>query len=440
MGRPKKVQTDIPPHSEEAEQGVLGSMLIDPKGILPQATIKIEEEDFYIPANKTIYSRIKELYEKGKPVDLITLTNYLRDKEDLQAVGDIAYVTHLFTFVPSASNFNYYVEIVKDKSTLRKIIEKCRETITTAFENKDDVESVISQAQIEVGGIRRFNYVPPKTLADHIEEKMSRIENGEPNEDVIETRIKELDRLSPLRKGDFVIIKGEKKAGKSIFALSILENICIFNKLTGLYFSLEDRIPKVVDRIFSGASRIPGERHHIKKMTPEDITRAGEAVLKISASNIIIYDDVFDLSGIVARSKQAVLDHPDLAIIVIDYAQLARVVSKKSDSREREVATISRTLRLLSMETGVPIIVLSQVNKDGESRESRTLEQDCTACWKIDFDPDEEEEEKYQSKVRIIRIEFQRNGESGVFFPVRFLGHLARVENPAAEKLDFDKK
>jgi replicative DNA helicase len=411
------------PFSQDAEMGILGSILLSKPSIRAEIFTNLEEEDFHLPQHKVLFTEMKTMQEAGKKVDLILFTEFISSRGKLDEIGGAPYVTEIFTFVPSASNWKYYLEILKDKSLMRKLIERSVKTIDYATAKTEffTLDDVLNRTQVAFGKMKKWNSEPPKTLMDHVHEKMERMQSGEPDEDLIPSGIIDLDAVSPIRKGDMPIIKAKRKAGKSILALSVLENICITHKKTGVYFSLEDRTSKVVDRIMAGVSRIPMNKHHVKKLSKEEIDRVGKAVLKISESRLIVYDDAFDLSTILNKSLKASIDYPDLAIIVVDYAQLIRVEVKKNDSREREVATISRALRLLAMETGVPIILISQVNSDGETRESRALEQDCTASWHLMQDDD--------PAIRKIHVEFQRNGESDVYVPVRFMGEVARVEN-----------
>jgi replicative DNA helicase len=424
------------PHSAEAEQGLIGSMLMDPH-IIPNLLDKVEVEDFYLPQHQMVFQGVISMHSQGKKIDMITLTQFLRDTGDLIKIGGASYLTSCFTFVPSASNSAYYLEIIKDQRLLRDLIERSEKTINYATAKGEffSIPEILSRAQLAFGSMKIFKSAPAKTLADDMDEKMRRMESGEPDEDLILTHITRLDEYSPLRKGDMPLIKARHKVGKSTLGLTILENICITNQLPGLYFSLEDRTAKVIDRLLAGISRVPSHKHHVKKLSQDEMDRCGKAALKISSSNLIVVDDIYDLGGMVAKAKKVFIDNPSLGLVVVDYAQLIDVPVKKSDTREREVAMVSRAWRQFALSSGVPVILISQTNKDGDSRESRALEQDCTACWAL-----LEDEEEDPSK-RTILVEFQRNGESHVSIPVRFLGEINRVENPAPppnEKLAFD--
>lgn len=416
-------KTDELPHSVEAEQGVLSSGMQDPK-CLPLIFEKVTEEHFHIPAHRSIFLEMKSRWEKGESLDLIVLTQHMRDMNLLDEIGGAAALTVIYNLAPNSTNVAYYIEIVMEKLILRQLIASTEATQKRARENQAEAKEVLAEAQVSIMSLKWRDEKEEKSLHELVLDKLDRMQQGEPDTDIIPTKIKKLDELSPLRSGDMPIIAGERKDGKSILALTILENICISQKRPGLLFSLEDRKAKVMDRIFAGVSRIPMNRHHISKMSPVENEAATKAADKIKTANLIIVDDLFDLTAIIAKARHVFAEHPELAIAVIDYAQLVKAVVKKGGTRQEEVAAVSRAFRLFAMETGVPTVLLSQLNKDGETRESKALEQDGTACWKIKQVKDERAKRK-------IEIPWQRNGPSGEVFEVGFFGEIARVENPA---------
>jgi replicative DNA helicase len=419
--RKKSHDTTISP---EAEGGLLGSLLLN-GDLIPKLSDKIEPEDFAIPANRTTYAQLLNYQSSGKKFDLIAFTQFMADSGTLEEVGGASYLTDLYAFVPSPSNHLYYLEIVKDRRLLRDIVERAEKTVKYATTPGEffSVAQILERAQVAFGEMKKFSLEPEKTLADWMDEKAERMQTGEPDDDIIFTRLSDLDRLSKLRRGDMPVIKAYQKVGKSTLALTILENIAIHDGKPALYFSLEDRTAKVMDRLLAGIARISVDRHHVRRLTPGEQTKAVKAMEKICASQLVVVDNIFALPAMIARAKKMKLDHPDLALVVVDYAQLINVEVKKSDTREREIAIISRSWRQFAMESGVPVLLLSQVNKEGATRESKALEQDCTACWEVQKEEGNEEE-------RTIYIEFQRDGKSGVSFPLRFLGAIHRMENP----------
>lgn len=407
------------PHSEDAEKGVLSSVLIDPK-CMSEVAEKVTAEYFYLPTNKTVFTHLLEYWENGKTIDLITFSQYLSDKGVLPNIGGPGYITTLFTFVPTSDNVSYYLDILKDKFILRSIINTAQESIARAYQEQANVEAILTESQVEFQAIKGFP-VKEKTVSDLLQEKLERMQSGEPDADVIKTFLKDLDLNSPLHRGDMPLITAERKGGKSTTAMSIFTNICLGLKTPGIWFSLEDPARKVIDRMSAGVSRIPMNSHHVTKLTQEEITKFQQAVDKINSVPISIYSDAFDLPVIISRMRKMKERYPDLGVAVVDYAQLVRVPFKKGQNREAEVATVSRAMRLLAIELDVPILLLSQLNEDGKSRESRALENDATANWNI--------ENLGENGKRLLNIKWQRDGESDIDFPVTFLGSICRVEN-----------
>lgn len=386
---------------------------------------KITSEHFKAPFNRALFDCVNNFYKKGRPLDLILITSDLRDLGLLESVGGVPYLTETwYRCCYSPLVMEYYCGIIEESFARRALVDTCYRFAKEAKApgaNAGELvpESVKKLSEIPINSAHRKE----RTLMEAVEEKLERMEKGEPAEDVIETGLAELDRLSPLRRGDMPIIAGERKAGKTLLALSIALNVAR-KGLPVLYFSLEDREQKITDRLFAAVSRIPFAEHHVKSMGKDLMDRSIKASTELRALSIYVKDKTYDLTSIIAVSHE-LKTRAGVGLIVVDYAQLVRVKEGKDSNREQKVAEVSRGLRLLAMELDTPIIVLSQLNKEGATRESRALEQDCTAMWQIEF-PDEEEE---SANVRSIVIPFQRNGPSGKGFKVTFLGEIGRVEN-----------
>lgn len=421
-----------PPHSVEAEQGTLGSMLVDPKNTIPEVVEKISEEYFYVPAHRTMYQELIALHEKGQAIDMITLTNYLRDKGALDSIGGASFVTNLFLFVPTSANVQYYLDILRDKYLLRQVIAAGTESVRRAYEEQDEVGGLLDEIVLKFQAIPDVGLTEVDTsIRPLVISKIEHMENGIPDEDIIPTGLIDLDAKSPLKRGDMPLIMGKRKSGKSVLALTIAQNVAR-NGMGVLYFSLEDRSSKPVDRLIAGATRIAMWKNHISKLDEEEVATWMSGASKLMDFPIWIRDDAFDLSKISAITRQvnrkqkaahqADKNQPELVLVIVDYAQLVRGRTTNKSTREQEVSSVSRTLRLLAMETNLAICVLSQLNKDGESRESKALEQDATAGWKIEFNEED-------PKVRSLYIPWQRNGDSGALVNVAFIGEIARFEN-----------
>lgn len=417
----------ILPHSADAESGVLGSFAVNARDVGALiSSRRIQRAHFHLPNHGIIFDAMMEMWANAKPIDLITLTQHLRDRKTLDSAGGPAAIADLLNF-PTAANVSHWLEIVEALYVRREIIRVALLYSEKAFQ-EDDAESLLSGmaddlAKIATGHSRTDDW----TLKTALHEKVARMESDTPDTALIKTGIAGLDRHSRVRKGDMPAITGERKGGKSILSLTIAANIAKGGQPV-LYFSLEDKRPKVIDRLVAAAARVPIIRHHEKTLTEGEMQAVIRAIQWLSEAKFTLRDDVLDLAGIQAVSRQMKTRHPDLSAIFVDYAQLVRVPHRKGGNRQEEVAAVSRGLRLLAMELDTPLFLLMQLNKDGEARESMALEQDATACWKIVASENDED-----SKTKLIVIPWQRDGEGDVAFPVRFNGEIAKIDNAGTE-------
>lgn len=409
------------PQAPAAESAVLSAIIQFPHALQAGIENGLCEPYFFNPAHKTIYKAILDLEASNRPHDFISLTQALADGKELQETGGAAYISELQTEFADIGNIQHHIEILKQKHILRQILAVSEEYRVKTQIDQGECYEILSSFSSRIAEISAPTIKVQKTFKDALSDKVDRMQSDNVDHDLILTGIKRLDETSPLRKGDMPLIVGEKKAGKSILSLTIAENI-LDQGHRGIYFSLEDRTSKVVDRLTSGQSRIPAIKHHMSRLSEGESRTITNSISKMAGWKLDVRDDVQDLDKIVAVCKNHKTKYPDLSFATIDYAQLVRVVGKKGGTREQEVATISRTFRLLSIELEIVIFLLSQVNKDGEARESKGLENDTTACWQLEKDGEDETK-------RLLAIPYQRNGESGIAFPVTFLGHIARVEN-----------
>lgn len=401
--------------TEDIEKAALSSMMLCPKAT-NQASESLSAEHFTIPAHRTIFTELLSQGNSGLPFDLILFTQRLEAARLLASVGGAAEVTSIYGHVPSGVNIAHYVELLNDAHDTRRARAALAAGLRAVDEQgaEESLPGIISE--LAAITLRRLK---SRSFRDAIDDKMERIQSGQPDEDIVRTGISPIDSKSPLRRGDMPLISGERKAGKSILALSIATNVARAGTPV-LYFSLEDREPKVIDRLFAGVSRVPMHAHHAKNMDDHQMRQSRQAVTTLRDLPFHLRDDVYDLHKIIAVARQGKASE-DIGLIVIDYAQLVR--SAGADSRREEVEKVSRDIRLLAMELDVPILLLCQLNKEGEARESKALEMDATAMWQI------KEIEDGQPTERMIEIPWQRNGESGLYCDVAFHGKIARVED-----------
>lgn len=411
------------PQSDEAERGLICSFLLSPQAVgAIYAERGVGIAHFLNPGFAEMFSQLMEMWTANTHIDIITLTQKLRDRGVLDACGGAYAVTELFTYLPTAANCSHYIAIAEDKRILREIAKLSREYLSLTQEQQDNVTSLLDGLSARLTDIVVQRQTKTQTLNDAIKEKIDRIVSGKPDEFVVKTGLSKLDYESPMHHGSMPMISGERKSGKSILALTIAGHIACESGPV-LYFSLEDPVHKVVDRLLANASAVPMARDCIAALKEDDMGKLRAGVERLRDVPLVIRDDAMDLSSIVAIARQFKAKHPDAKLIVVDYAQLVRANAGKGSNREQEVALVSRTLRLLSIELGTAMLVLVQLNKEGDTRESKSLEQDCTAMWKLVCL--EEKDPEYNS-ARILTIPFQRNGERGLAFKLAFLGHIAR--------------
>lgn len=419
------------PNAEEAEKGVICAALNFPRETLAMcAEHFLSLESFYIGANATMFETVKTLHEAGRPVDFITVAQSLKDRGKLEAVGGTFAIQEFFTFTPTFANTRAYLEEIADKHTRRKMLPMLAAMMESARQSDDSAAVLLDTLAGQVAQLSTGRRVADLVnIRPAVMDKLNRMNAKEPRKNVIKTGIDGLDRHSPLNLGDMPIISGERKAGKSMLALTILAHIGLELNLPCAYVSLEDRTEAVIDRLTAAVSRVPCWKHHAKFLQGDDDSKLNAACMKLGQSPMYVVDDLFDLGAIVAFLKRLKAKEPNLAAVAVDYAQLVRA-KEKGDTRENEVARISRTLRLLAMELRIAIIVLCQLNKESETRESKALEMDTTAMWKVC--------NAKEANTKLLAIPFQRNGTSNVAFRLTFLGDICRFDNHAKTELVTD--
>ncbi|PYL10270.1 MAG: replicative DNA helicase [Verrucomicrobia bacterium] len=407
-----------PPHSADAEQGVLGSMLISPRETIAECVEKINEEYFYVPAHRTIYSVLVDLWNAGQAIDLITFTQVLRDRNLLDSVGGAALVTNLFTFVPTAANVQYYLEIVRDKYILREIISAATESVRRAYEEQDDVNN----------------------LLDEVEQKIFAVITG------ISTGFVEFDRMtSGLHASEMIVIAARPSMGKTALAMNIAEHVAINEKLPVGVFSLEMSSQQLVQRLLCSRARVNLQKVRDGFLAERDFPSLTAAASKLAEAKIFI-DDSPTLTILELRAKARRLKaQQDVRVMIVDYLQLLRSTSRRAqDNRQLEISEISAGLKALAKELKIPIIVVAQLNRQPEQRsggkprlsdlrESGSIEQDADLVALLVrpelYEEDEEARVEKAGEAELI-IAKQRNGPVGEI-PLTFRKEFTRFETRA---------
>ena len=441
------------PHSLEAEQGVLGSMLIAPTDVIGLCVESIDEHHFYQPTHRTIYLTLVEFWNDGRPADFITLTQILRDRKLLDAVGGAAYVTHLFNFVPTAANAAYYLEIVRDKYILREIIGTCTDYAGRAYDELGEVNTLLDEVEQRVLaiGADRFKEEMP-TMKDQVMEAIETIEKLYERKGTItglETGFKNFDAMTMgLHPAEMVVIAARPSMGKTAFAMNIAEHVAVVGKHPVAIFSLEMSSQQLVQRLLGSRARVNLSKLRDGFLSERDFPSLMNAAGKLAESQIYI-DDTPGLSILELRAKaRRFKKMHDIKLIVIDYLQLLRSTSRRAqDNRQLEVAEISAGIKALAKELSIPIIVLAQLNRNpenragdskgrprlGDLRESGSIEQDADLVGllvrKKYYEDDEEAREEAGGEAELI-IAKQRNGPTGDV-KLTFLEQYTRFEDRA---------
>ncbi len=418
----------VMPHSIEAEQAVLGAMLMDKDAVVAASEL-ISGRDFYQTAYGVVFDSIIELFNEGKPVDLVTLKERLKEKEVPPEVASLEFARDLLDAVSTSANIKYYAEIVSDKSLMRRLIKLNDDISNTCYAGKEPLEAILETTEKSVFELlQRRNtgdYVPIK---DIVLNALDRIEKASKNKGTvtgIPTGFIDLDyKLSGLQPSDLVLVAARPSMGKTAFVLNIAQYIA-FKKEKGVaVFSLEMSKEQLVNRLFSLESQVDAQALRTGNLKDSDWEKLIEGAGIIGRSNLII-DDTPGISVSELRSKcrKYKLEH-DIQIIIIDYLQLMTGrVGGRAESRQQEISEISRSLKALARELHVPVVALSQLSRAVESRpdkrpmlsdlrESGAIEQDADVVMFIYRDEYYNKDTEYKRQAEII-IAKQRNGPVG---------------------------
>ena len=391
----------VPPQNIEAEQSVLGAMLID-KEAIAKATEILSAEDFYREAHRVIFSAMLEIYNKNEAVDMITVTDILRRDNKLEDVGGIAYITSLANVVLTAANVKYHAEIVAEKSVLRQLVKVSTEIAAMGYEANDEVGVLLDTAESRILEIsnrkKRADFTPISAVLMDSVQNIEKLLNNKGGLTGIPTGFNDLDKLtSGLHPSDFIILAARPSMGKTALALNIVQNVALrAHKRVGgdprsvAFFSLEMSKEQLVNRMLCAEANIDSQRLRIGEMKEDDWTHLWDACDVMSKAKIYIDDTAgITVMDMRSRARRLKAEH-GLDLIVVDYLQLMQGSGKRNTSgdRQQEVSEISRSLKALARELDVPVLALSQLSRGVEARqvkrpmlsdlrESGSLEQDA---------------------------------------------------------------
>ena len=438
----------VPPHSLEAEAAVLGGILLDNTALDRVAEI-VTAEDFYREAHRKIFRAATELSQRSEPIDLLTLTEALKTRGELPEIGGAGYVSELTDRALSAANIQYHARIVREKAILRGLISTATEIVARGYEAREDVTRFVDEAEQAI-----YQIAEKKTRAsftrvgDMITETFRQIEQLYERKEMVTgvpTGFTDLDRMTAgLQPSDLIIVAGRPSMGKTSFCLNIAEHVAIEKGIGVAVFSLEMSKEQLVLRMLCSQARVDLSKVRTGFLAQKDFPRLAEAAGRIHDAPIYV-DDTPALSALEVRAKSRRLKRTkeaNLGLIIVDYLQLMRGSSGRDDSREQEISQISGSLKALAKELRVPVIALSQLNRQVESRqppkprmadlrESGAIEQDADVIAFIYRDEvynPQSTESKGKAEIIIAK---QRNGPIGDV-ELTFLHEYTRFENREA--------
>jgi replicative DNA helicase len=438
----------LPPHSLEAEQSLLGGIMLDPSS-WDQVADVVTVEDFYRADHRLIFTAIGEINERDQPPDALTVSEHLDRQNELAAAGGLAYLSQLVRDVPSAANVRAYARIVRERSMLRQLIGIGNAIAASAYDDEgrtvDELVDLAEQRVFDIadrGQRRGSGFIALKDLLPGSIDRLDVLSHTEGDITGIPTGFGDMDeKTAGLQRGDLIIVAGRPSMGKTTLAMNIAENAAIAHKVPTAIFSMEMSAEQLSFRMIGSIGRVNQSHLRTGKLTDEDWSRIDSAVSIMSEAPLYIDDSpALSPTEVRARARRLKREH-GLGLIVIDYLQLMQVAGTK-ENRATEISEISRSLKALAKELAVPVVALSQLNRSVEQRtdkkpvmsdlrESGAIEQDADLIVFI-YREEVYEPDTPRRGIADIIIGKQRNGPIGEF-RLTFLGEFTKFENLIAE-------
>lgn len=435
----------LPPQNLEAEQCVLGSIMLQ-QGTMARAAEILTTEDFYRDAHKLIFSAMITLFDRGEPLDLITVSSILKDNNTFDAAGGPLYLATLTDIVPVATNLAYYAKIVREKSVLRRLIQTSTEIAGRCYEEQDDIDGLLDEVETTVFEISRAkssqSFHSLKTVINATFTYINKLYERKEHITGVPTEYHELDKITAgLQPADLIILAARPSMGKTALAINIVQNATLLHKVPAAVFSLEMSKEQLGMRMLCSISRVDAQRLRTGFLKEQDWPKLTRAVGMLSEAAIYIDDTpAITVLELRAKARRLKTEH-NIGLVVVDYLQLMRGRSNVQ-SREQEISEISRSLKAMAKELGVPVLALSQLNRSLESRpnkrpqlsdlrESGAIEQDADVIMFIYRDEVYNKAEDNPKKgIAEVIIGKQRNGPTGTV-ELAFLNHITTFENLA---------
>lgn len=417
----------ILPHSMEAEQSVIGSMIMDREAIVVAAEIVLGE-DFYNRQYGTLFDTMVELNDEGKPVDLVTLQDRLKEKDVPPEVSSLEFIRDLITAVPTSANVKYYANIVAEKATLRRLIRLNEEIANTCYVGKESLEDILEDTEKRVFDlVQRRNsdeFIPIRQIVMNAMDNIEKASHNKGNVTGVATGFLDLDyKTAGMQPSDLILLAARPSMGKTAFVLNIAQYVAFKQNKTVAIFSLEMSKEQLVNRLFSMESRVDSQHLRTGNLSDMEWEKLIESAAVIGKSNLIIDDTPgISISEMRSKCRKYKLEH-NLEMIIIDYLQLMSGSGRFTDSRQQEISDISRSLKALARELRVPVIALSQLSRAVEQRpdhrpmlsdlrESGAIEQDADVVMFI-YRDDYYNKDTEKKGIAEIIIAKQRNGPIG---------------------------
>ena len=435
------------PHSVEAEQSVIGSMLMDRDAIIAASEIVVAD-DFYQRQYGIMFDTMVELFNEGKPVDLVTLQDRLKEKDVPPEVCSLDFVRDILATVPTSANVRSYATIVHEKAVLRRLIRINEEIANNCYSGKDSLEVILADTEKQIFNLLESrasgDFVPIRQVALNVLDKIEQATRSKSTVTGLPTGFIDLDyRMSGLQPSDLILIAARPSMGKTAFVLNITDYIAVRRQKTCLIFSLEMSKEQLVNRMLSMESNVDSQKLRTGTLTDADWDAVVEGIGTIGSSKLVI-DDTPGISIMELRSKcrKVKLEH-GLDLVMIDYLQLMSGSGKNGDNRQQEISEISRSLKAIARELSVPVIALSQLSRACETRtdhrpmlsdlrESGAIEQDADVVMFLYRDDYYNKDSEMKDMAEVI-IAKQRNGPIGTVNLV-WLPDYTRFVNIAKEQ------
>ena len=440
--RPLTSLDRLPPQNIEAEQAVLGAVLLENEAI---ATVieQVSPGDFYKDAHKKIFVAMIELYEKNEPIDLITLTELLNRKEQLEEIGGASYLSTIVSLVPTSANARYHAKIVKEKAILRNLIVTATEIVTTCYDTEQDVHELLDLAEAKIFNISekaiRQTYVHIKSVVKDTIELVDKLFDKKERITGLATGFTDLDEATTgFHPGDLIVIGARPGMGKTAFCLNIVTQAAIEGNVPIAVFSLEMTKEQIVLRMLCSEAEVDSKAVRSGYHSKEDYRKLVNAAGRLSESPIYIDDSFNSILDIRAKSRRLKAEH-GLGLIVVDYLQLMSG-SGTHVAREQVISDISRSLKALAKDLSVPVIVISQLNRSCEMRgdrkapmiadlrESGAIEQDADTILFLYRDEYYKKQDSQKKGIAELDIAKQRNGPTKII-ELAFLEKFTKFKN-----------